>query len=277
MHKTYANNDVLNFYKSLPFNCRSSLSEEIKALRERRPEHLYPGLSQLLGKDMSVIEVGCGTGWLSNSISYLYDSPVLGIDFNPVAINLASEVAMAMKLKTHFYTGDLFLYKPETLFDVVVSFGVLHHTDNCEYAIKHLCEKFVRPGGHVVIGLYHKYGRQPFLDHFKEMKINGATEAELLERYRILQSYIKDETQLVSWFRDQVLHPHETQHTLKEMLPILEDVGMDLISTSINYFQPIKSLKELFGKEKEYRDIAIQRLEDNQYFPGFFTFIARKR
>jgi len=274
--ETFANFDVLNFYKLLPFNRKNALDEEINAIRKRQPADLYPGLPELLGPNVSVLEIGCGTGWLSNSISFLYGASVVGIDFNPVAINIAQEVAKAMKLKTQFKVEDLFLYDPQTPFDMVISFGVLHHTNNCKLAIKRLCEKFTRSGGHVMIGLYHKYGRQPFLDHFKEMKKRGATEEEMLARYKVLQSHIKDETQLISWFRDQVLNPHETQHTLAEMILILQEANMELISTSINQFRPINSIEDLIKEEKKYRDLAIQRLQNNQYFPGFFIFLAQK-
>ncbi|MEW5692972.1 MAG: class I SAM-dependent methyltransferase [Candidatus Hydrogenedentota bacterium] len=274
---TYANPEVLNFYKSLPFNCRSNLEEEINAVYKRTTNDLYPGLSKLLGRDVSVLEIGCGTGWLCNSISYLFNASVTGIDFNPVAINIAKEVAKAMKLSTSFSEQDLFLYEPLKPFDVVISFGVLHHTNNCKLAVRILCEKFVRCGGHVMIGLYHKYGRQPFLEYFNNMKINGATEEDMLKRYRQLQSHVKDDRQILSWFYDQVLHPYETQHTLEEMLPVLDDTGMDLISTSINHFKPIKTLKELIDMEKEYYEIAMHHLKNKQYFPGFFIFLAQKK
>lgn len=275
--KTFANLEVLNFYKSLPFNRRSTLEEEIKAIRERRIDGLYPGLPELLGPNVSVLEVGCGVGWLSNSINFLYNAPAVGIDFNPVAISIAQEVAKAMELTTKFFVEDLFLYKPPSPFDVVISFGVLHHTNNCEFAVRRLCEKFVHSGGYVMIGLYHKYGRQPFLDHFNEMKKRSATEKEMFARYRQLQSYIKDETLLLSWFRDQVLNPHESQHTLEDMLPILEESGMELVSTSINNFQPIRSLEDLIREEKKYTLISKERLKNNQYFPGFFVFLALKK
>ena len=274
--KTYANMDVLNFYKSLPFNYRSSVEDEVRSILDKRPEDLYPGLSKLLDENTSVLEIGCGVGWLSNSINYIYKSSVLGIDFNPVAIARAGEVAKSMGLKTEFLTEDLFLFEPKKPFDIVISFGVLHHTDNCKEAIRIICDKFVRDGGHIVIGLYHKYGRQPFLDHFAAMKKYGASEKVMFERYRKLHPYVKDETQLMSWFRDQVLHPHETQHTLEEMLPILEGAGMSLRATSINKFQPVKSIRALIEEEKKYEEIAIQRLKNDQYFPGFFIFVAQK-
>jgi len=273
--QSFANPEVLEFYKSLPFNYQDSVENQVKAIRSRDSVSAYPVLPPLLKKGVSVLEVGCGTGWLSNAISFYYKSSVLGLDFNPVAIARAREVAQAMKLKASFEVADLFVYQPNTIFDVVVSLGVLHHTDNCQAAVRRICLDFVRPGGHVMIGLYHQYGRQPFLAHFQEMKESGATEKEMLARYRELHP-LKDETHLMSWFRDQVLHPHETQHTLAEMLPILKETGMELVSTSINRFQPIDSVEKLLEEEITYRDIGRERLQENKYFPGFFVFLARK-
>lgn len=273
----FSNLEVLEFYKTLPFNLRESLDDSIKSIRESNPDRLYPGISLFLGHNISVLEVGCGVGWLSNSISYMYGSSVVGIDFNPTAIERAQNVARALNLSTKFLVQDLFLYMPDILFDVVISFGVLHHTNDFKLGVRRCFETFTRPGGLAVIGLYHSYGRQPFLDYFAEMKRKGASEKEMFKKYRLLHSWIQDETQLYSWFRDQVLNPHETQHTLKEILPILESNGMELIATSINHFQQIDSVESLLEKEKQYRDIAIQRLNENRYFPGFFIFVARKR
>jgi SAM-dependent methyltransferase len=274
--ETFSNPAVLEFYKTLPFNYQSSVEEQVRSIRKRNSIINYPFLPPLLKPTTSVLEVGCGTGWLSNSIDFYYQSKVTGIDFNPVAVDRSQAVAKAMNLKTNFAVADLFLYQPETPFDLVISLGVLHHTNNCQAAIEHLCRNCVTSGGHIAIGLYHLYGRKPFLDHFREMQEKGATEAEMLGRYRQIHSQMKDETQLISWFRDQVLHPHETQHTLAEMLPILEMTGMELVSTSINNFQPIESIDRLLQEELKYEQIAVQKLQQNIYFPGFFLFLARK-
>lgn len=272
----FSNFEVLEFYRNLPFNSKGSVEDSVKSIRESNPDILYPGISNLLGHNIFVLEIGCSVGWLSNSINYFYNSSVVGIDFNLLAIERAQNVAQKLNLNTKFINQDLFLYTPDSSFDVVISSGVLHHTNDCERGVRRCCETFVRPGGHVVIGLYHSYGRQPFLDYFAKMK-KVASEKEMFQKYRLLHASIQDETQLYSWFRDQVFNPHETQHTLKEMLPILESSGMELIGTSINHFQPIHSVDYLLEEEKKYRDIAMQRLRENRYFPGFFVFIARKR
>lgn len=270
---------VLEFYKTLPFNQHSSVAEQIKAIKKRNPVLTYPVLPSLLTPQTSVLEVGCGTGWLSNSISHYYQSKVSGIDFNPKAVEFCQQVANAMQLTTEFNVADLFTYQPKSQVDLVVSLGVLHHTYDCLGAIKKICADFVAPGGYVFIGLYHRYGRKPFLDHFKAMQAQGASEDELLARYQALHSAITDSTHLRSWFRDQVLHPHETQHTLQDMLPLLQDAGFTLITTSINSFEPITSestIKAICAKEVDMEQTGRERLAQNQYYPGFFLFLAQK-
>ena len=39
-----------------------------------------------------VIEFGCGTGWLTNTISHYYNKKVTAVDFTKKAINIAAEV-----------------------------------------------------------------------------------------------------------------------------------------------------------------------------------------
>jgi len=161
-----------------------------------------------------------------------------------------------------------------------VSLGVLHHTGNCLGAVERVCKEFVKPGGYVFIGLYHLYGRRPFLQHFEDMAAAGASEDEMLERYRQLHSAIDDETHLKSWFRDQVLHPHETQHTLTEMMPILKANGMRLCTSSVNRFEPIdneNAISGILAMEPALEQVSQTRLDDNQYFPGFFLFLAQKQ
>lgn len=224
-----------------------------------------------------VLEIGCGTGWLTNAIALSYGCPALGIDFNPVAVERARAVSQALEVDSQFLVADLFQWAPDVPYPLVVSLGVLHHTADCVGAVRRLCVDFVADGGHMLIGLYHEPGRRPFLDHFQAMEAAGASEDEMRDRFQELDSRIAEETHLTSWFRDQVLHPHETQHTLREMVPVIEDCGMTLVSTSINRFQPFKSLDALYREEQGYAKIAAERLAAGQYFPGFFVFLARKR
>ena len=272
-----ANADVLAFYRELPFNYRGSPHYDIARIKASDMTANYPELLRLLGRRTRILDVGCGAGWLSNSIAYHHRCDVTGIDFNEVAIRRARELAEGLGVAAAFETADLFSYEPPMRADVAVSLGVLHHTNDCLRALARLCEHFVAPGGYAFIGLYHRYGRRPFLDHFVRLRADGASEDAMMMRYAELdRRFGGDPVHLRSWFRDQVLHPHETQHTLVEVVPVLQQCGMELISSSINQFRPFASLDELYEQEPGYASIAEERLANNQYFPGFFVFLARK-
>lgn len=216
-------------------------------------------------------------GWLSNSISHYYpETRVTAVDFNIKAIDRATLISTGLQTSTVFEEADLFLYEPAHSFDVVISMGVLHHTDNCLAAVHLLADRFVDQGGHLFVGLYHKYGRQPFLNHFQAMKDRGASDDEMFAQYKKLHSGLTDDTHLMSWYRDQVQHPHETQHTLTEMLPVLEDCRMQLVSTSINRFAEIQSLADVLEEEHHYTEVGEKWLAQGKYFPGFFAFLACK-
>lgn len=276
---TFANPTVLEFYRELPFNYQETVAGQAEAIRNRNSLDAYPLLAPYLNRARRLLEVGSGTGWLSNSIAHYHGSnglSVTGIDFNPVAVERSRAVAKALSLPTEFRVEDLFLYEPETRYDMVVSLGVLHHTNNCHAGMQRVFDRYLAPGGHSFIGLYHEYGRRPFLEHFESMKAAGATEDTMLARYRKLNPHLQDDVQARSWFRDQVLHPHETQHTLAEVLDVMAQSGMEMVSTSINRFEPIRSVAALLEQERSYRSIAQQRLKEDRYFPGFFLVLAKK-
>ena len=124
---------------------------------------------------------------------------------------------------------------------MVTSIGVLHHTDDCLGGIAHIGKSLVSEDGRMFIGLYHAFGRRPFLSHFDKMQRSGASEDALYAEFRKLRSgsaAAEDETFVQSWFRDQVLHPHQTCHTLAEVLPLIEALGFVLEFNFHKSFRP---------------------------------------
>lgn len=273
---TFANADVLAFYKELPFNYGDKVEDHARRIESTDLAAAYPVLPPLLERRPRVLEIGCGVGWLACGIASRWACPVTAIDFNPVVIARAGEIADYMGLAVDFRVADLFVFEPEAAADLVISLGVLHHTDNCAEAIRRCLTHFTAPGGHFFVGLYHTYGRRPFLRHFEDMKGTGASETDMLREYGRLHHWLGDETQLTSWFRDQVLHPHETQHSLAEIAGIAERCGAELVATSINRFGPVDDLDSVIAQEPEYEKLAAARLDAGQYFPGFFVSLFRR-
>lgn len=274
---TFANIDVLNFYRILPFNYGGSVAEHADRIVANDLTAAYPILAPLLRDRPRVLEVGCGVGWLSCAIAHHWCSEVSAIDFNPVAIERARAIACHMKLSVEFEVADLFVFDPDRPADLVISLGVLHHTNNCHEAIRRCAMRFTKPGGHFLLGLYHKFGRHPFLKHFDDMKGAGGSEQDMLKEYCRLHNWLGDKTHLYSWFRDQVLHPHETQHSLKEVVTLLHGHGFELVSTSINRFSAIDDLDSVYAEEASYEAIGKARLDAGQYFPGFFVALFKKK
>jgi 2-polyprenyl-3-methyl-5-hydroxy-6-metoxy-1,4-benzoquinol methylase len=274
---TFANPDVLDFYKNLPFNYGEHVDDHVKRIVGHDLVKTYPCLDGVLRPRLRVLEVGCGIGWVSCGLAYHWKCDVTAIDFNPVVIQRAQAIAERMSLAVRFEEADLFLYQCAQQAALVVSLGVLHHTNSCAEGVRRCMRDFTAPGGHVMIGLYHLYGRRPFLQHFEKMKKAGASEAKMLKEYGRLHHWIdSDKTHLNSWFRDQVLHPHETQHTLAELLEIAQACGLELVSTSINRFETIHDVSAIVATEPRYEKIGQERLAAGQYFPGFFISLFRK-
>lgn len=274
---SYAVESVLDFYKSLPFNYRCDISTQARNDVRSNPVEFHSALAPLVRPRLRVLDLGCGAGWFSNALAAHNDILVTGVDFNPVAVERARQVAACLGLSSQFHCQDMFTYKPEEPFDLVVSLGALHHTGNCGAALRNICRNLVIQGGHIYIGLYHAYGRKPFLEHFANLKRQGADEEKLFREYvRLHKQLDGDETMQRSWFRDQVQHPHETQHTQKEMNSLLKEEGMRLVSSSINRFQAFATLQELEAAEPEFETRGYQALRHGAYFPGFFIFLAQK-
>ena len=90
---------------------------------------------------------------------------------------------------------------------------------------------------------------------------------------------MKDKDHSYSWFRDQVINPHETQHTLKEIYSWIKEIGFELVSTSINEYKNLKNFSnaELYQLEKELEDYSYDRnIKDQKFTPGYFTICAKK-
>lgn len=272
------NATVRAFYGEMPFNYWSDVSQAADSVRSN-PLLAYCDLDDLL-EDLetpSVLEIGCGAGWASNSMALHYGAQVTAVDFTAAALDRARNVSahIGVESKTQFIESDLFAFETDQVFDLVVSIGVLHHTHDCRAAFARAVS-FVKPGGYLFVGLYHLYGRRPFLGMFHDI-LDSEGEQAAFERYAALHSQSQDPTHVQSWFRDQVLHPQETQHSLEEVMTWLDDAGLTLVSTNLNHYDDVSDRKSLIETEKTFEAVSDRRNRvEGAYFPGFFTVLAQK-
>ena len=164
-------------------------------------------------------------------------------------------------------------FKKDT-FDYTISNGVLHHTKDAKEAFKCLV-KVTKPGGIIVIGLYHKYGR-----FFTRLKQNIAKligdKIFLFDRNSIK---IKSKEKRNAWVTDQFLNPHETLHTPKETLKWFEEEEVDflnLIPHSDLLEKPLFEKRDIPSLSK-FKEILLTFNRTQIQEGGFFVIIGKKR
>src|SRR3989344_1442679 len=182
---TKVGNIVQGFYNKTPFPdydlIRFNDKEDLRIVA-------YPFakvLDRSIPQGASVIDVGTGTGQLSAFLS-LRRECVFGIDFSDSSLNKAK----ALKKKLNLDSWNL--KKIDILdekqidsigmkFDYVLCIGVLHHTG----------------------------------DAYKGFKNNNAIKDWFI---RMQIGDVEDKERARGWWNDQYLHPHETTHTVGEVL-----------------------------------------------------------
>ena len=272
------NDIVLDFYSKLPFNIKDSFE-----INTAINVNLYHPLTfELCEECMNVVDIGCGPGHLINAMQMKskFSKKIVnytGIDFNPTAIEYSKKYASKHELRTNFIVKDIFdldsdIFKTTNKKVFVMTNGVLHHTKDFLQSLK-ICLKSSKSNNEKVyflIGLYHSYGRKPFLDWFQELKNRNVSKDFLRKEFHSLRGLTNDKSNDESWFQDQVNHPRETQHTFKEIYPVFIDHGFKLISSSLDSFKgsPPNRLMDI---EIDFLEKGIKQLKERRFFPGYFT------
>jgi SAM-dependent methyltransferase len=98
-------------------------------------------------------------------------------------------------------------------FDVVVCSGVLHHTPDPRSAFRAVA-RLLKPGGHLVLGLYNAFARFP---HRLRRGIARLSGFRLIPFDPVLRQRHPEPGRRNAWLRDQYRHPEEHRHTLREV------------------------------------------------------------
>jgi len=137
----------------------------LTSLSDAQIEEATRAVSTLVGRDLrdtTFLDIGSGSG-LSSLAARRLGARVRSFDYD------AQSVACTQELRQRFFPGDdawtvaqgSVLDQPflATLgqFDIVYSWGVLHHTGQMWHAIENAA-RLVRPGGLFIIGIYNFRG-----------------------------------------------------------------------------------------------------------------------
>jgi ubiquinone/menaquinone biosynthesis C-methylase UbiE len=117
------------------------------------PFSLFVPFRELAGKD--VLEVGCGSG-IAVQLFAEAGARTTAVDLTPWAVATTRARMEAFGLEADVREADAeALPFDDASFDLVFSWGVIHHTSDMDAALGQLV-RVLRPGGTLVLMLYHR-------------------------------------------------------------------------------------------------------------------------
>ena len=93
------------------------------------------------------LEAGCGNGLVTKYLAEKYGASVTGIDIDPQQIALARKEAEDMQNIRYLEADTTNLPFEDRKFDIVLSFGVLHHIENWLDALNEI-KRVLKRGGY---------------------------------------------------------------------------------------------------------------------------------
>ena len=161
--KTYWNLRPCNSqHSSKPIGTREYF-EEVTAKKYRAEPHIKNFADFNAWKDKEVLEIGCGIG--TGVISFLQaGAKVTAVELSKVSLDLCKKRLEVYNLEADLYLGnaeELSTFLPIKKYDLIYSFGVIHHSPNPKKIIEQLSQ-YLKPDGELRIMLYSYFSYKAF-------------------------------------------------------------------------------------------------------------------
>lgn len=164
--------DVQRFWDRQPCNIRHSnqpiggrkYCQEVAKRRYFVEPHIPLFAAFAAWKGKKILEVGCGIGTDGAQFAQA-GAEYTGAELSSESLKVAELSFGSLKLDGHFYCVDaeyLSGVVPLERYDLVYSFGVIHHSPRPERIIAEI-KKYMAPGSELRIMLYAKYSWKSFL------------------------------------------------------------------------------------------------------------------
>jgi 2-polyprenyl-3-methyl-5-hydroxy-6-metoxy-1,4-benzoquinol methylase len=185
---------VQNYWDRRPCNIRHSMktpgSREYFDEVEKRKYFVEPHIPRFAEfprwQGKRVLEIGCGIG--TDTMNFARNGAlVTAVDLSEKSLEMARKRAEIFGLsdRIRFYHGSaeqLEQVVPPETFDLIYSFGVIHHTPHPERVLEQL-RNYARPGATVKFMVYNRYSWKVFWILMTYGKCRFWRLAELVARY----------------------------------------------------------------------------------------------
>lgn len=183
---------VREFWDRRPCNIRHSPKsvgtreyfDEVE-VRKYFVEHHIPGFTQFeRWKGKKVLEIGCGIG--TDAVNFArHGADLTVVELSEESLEICRRRFEVYGLKARFYCGNaekLSTFVPEEPYDLIYSFGVIHHTPNPERIFEEIM-KYCKPETELRIMLYSKWSWKVLWIILKYSKGTFWRAAELIQTY----------------------------------------------------------------------------------------------
>jgi len=200
-------------------------------------------------QNKSILCAGCGTGDKAIFLSK-FVKKVVCLDFSKGQLKVAETRAKNQKIKNiAFKNKDILNDNLKDLgkFDLILSLGVLHHTENAKNGFEKLVN-LLKPKGIIIIALYHKYARLRYRINRFLIHSFVSKEPDNIMKW-LLKSKIAKPIRKASLptLYDRYAVSFESYHTLREVRKWFKENNINLIKHSNNIKKP--EFLSLFAKK----------------------------
>jgi SAM-dependent methyltransferase len=241
---------VQEFYEEAPFPNYDEIDDVAELVKKADTSVFGRMLRDQIPVNASVLEVGCGTGQLSLYLAATCLARVYAADMTLASLRLGRNFAAGQKIgAVRFLQMNLFrpCIRPGSM-DLVISNGVLHHTADSKAAFMSIAP-LVKPGGHIIVGLYNHIGRLR-TDLRRKLWRTFGDRALFLDPH--LRKPLSPDKRR-AWIRDQYIHPVERKHSMSEVLGWFDEAGFSFVSSIP------KIIGDFTGEEKLFRPVPAGR------------------
>ncbi len=199
--------EVYEFWNTAPNESLSVKSElNTKEFFEESEEYRYQSIHKNFGipffkkaiqfekyNDLKILEIGCGIGVDSIQFARQGNHMTL-LDLTFESLKITKKRFENENLIAQYIEGDAENLPFESnSFDMVYSYGVIHHSPNTEISVKEIF-RVLKPGGQAIVMLYSKYSAMVY----SNLLINEGIRQGYLFKYKSLQKVINHRTELQS-------------------------------------------------------------------------------
>lgn len=224
--------DVKLYWNTRPCNIRHSNKEigtaqyfnDVSARRYMVEPHIVNFAKFDDCRDKTVLEIGCGIG--TDTSSFIQNGAIVtAVDISEESLSIARKRMDVFNLKADIRYADaeeLSKFVDEKKYDIIYSFGVLHHTPNPENAFREVT-KFMDEKSEFRLMVYHKGAFKVF---------------QILEDYDF--DYKNADALIAKHSEAQTGCPVTFSYTPKEITKVLDSVGLEVVNIEIAHIFPYK-------------------------------------